>query len=139
MTLGICVVLPVMIVWLRNKRKAHETNRRTEVILVALEKNAGIGNLDEIIRSLTPTQLSFKEQMLKRLHIELMLGCISLSFGIAILAVLGIAGWNAGTWREDIVVPLCVFSIPSLAVGIGLLIAYFSGKKIANSPSEQVE
>ena len=37
--IGICVVLPIIIVWLNMRRKTNETNRRTEVLLAAIEKN----------------------------------------------------------------------------------------------------
>ena len=40
--LGICVALPVMIVWLVMRKKTNETNRRTEIVLAAIEKNSEI-------------------------------------------------------------------------------------------------
>ena len=38
--LGICVVLPVMIVWLVNRTRQNETNRKTEIMLKAIEAGA---------------------------------------------------------------------------------------------------
>ena len=40
--LGICVVLPVMIVWLVNRTRQNETNRKTEIMLKAIEAGATI-------------------------------------------------------------------------------------------------
>lgn len=31
--IGVCVVLPVMIVWLINRTRQNETNRKTEIML----------------------------------------------------------------------------------------------------------
>ena len=36
-SLGICVVLPVLIVWLIMRKQTNDTNKRTEIILAALE------------------------------------------------------------------------------------------------------
>ena len=38
--LGIVVVLPVLIVWLDMRKKANDTNKRTEIVLAAIEKNS---------------------------------------------------------------------------------------------------
>ena len=35
--IALCVVLPVMIVWIVSKARAHEVNKRTEVLLAAIE------------------------------------------------------------------------------------------------------
>ena len=40
--IGICVVLPVMIVWLINRTRQNETNRKTEIMLKAIESGATI-------------------------------------------------------------------------------------------------
>ena len=34
------VALPVLIVWLNNRKKINETNQRTQIVLAAIEKNA---------------------------------------------------------------------------------------------------
>ena len=35
--LGVCVVLPVMIVWLVTRARQNETNKKTEIMLKAIE------------------------------------------------------------------------------------------------------
>ena len=42
MPLGICVVLPVMIVWLVTRARQNETNKKTEIMLKAIESGATI-------------------------------------------------------------------------------------------------
>ena len=37
--IGICVILPVSIVMLYLRARKHETNKRTEILLAAIEKN----------------------------------------------------------------------------------------------------
>ena len=41
-SLGICVVLPVLIVWLIMRKQTNDTNKSTEIILDALEKNPNL-------------------------------------------------------------------------------------------------
>ena len=37
----ICAVaLPILIVWLNNRKKINEANQRTQIVLAAIEKNA---------------------------------------------------------------------------------------------------
>ena len=40
--IGICVILPISIVMLYLRARKHETNKRTEILLAAIEKNAEI-------------------------------------------------------------------------------------------------
>ena len=40
--IGICVVLPIVIVWLINRRRTNETNRRAEILLKAIEAGATV-------------------------------------------------------------------------------------------------
>ena len=40
--LGVCVVLPVMIVWLVTRTRQNETNKKTEIMLKAIESGATI-------------------------------------------------------------------------------------------------
>lgn len=40
--LGTSVVLPTIIVWLVSRYKKHETDKRAEIALVAIEKNSEI-------------------------------------------------------------------------------------------------
>ena len=59
--IGICVVLPIIIVWLNMRRKTNETNRRTEVLLAALEKNPDMDmDMEDLIRKMNPKSKTTK-------------------------------------------------------------------------------
>ena len=32
---GTCIVLPIMVVWLTNRRKSHEIDKQTEILLTS--------------------------------------------------------------------------------------------------------
>ena len=64
--IGICVVLPIIIVWLNMRRKTNETNRRTEVLLAAIEKNPDL-DMEDLIRKMNPKSKTTKERLMSRL------------------------------------------------------------------------
>lgn len=64
--IGICVVLPIIIVWLNMRRKTNETNRRTEVLLAVIEKNPDL-DMEDLIRKMNPKTKTTKERLMSRL------------------------------------------------------------------------
>ena len=132
--LGIVVVLPIAIAYIAYKKKQHETNKRTEIVMAAIEKNSDI-DVQEFLSKLNPPQKTYKERMLNRLHQEILWGTICLIGGaVCIIATVttslinGYEGMDIGF--------LTIFGIIPLAIGIGLLVAYKSGKKSLDQVSE---
>ena len=132
--LGIVVVLPIAIAYIAYKKKQHETNKRSEIVMAAIEKNSDI-DVQEFLSKLNPPQKTYKERMLDRLHQEILWGTICLIGGaVCIIAIVttslinGYEGMDIGF--------LTIFGIIPLAIGIGLLVAYKSGKKSLDQVSE---
>ena len=123
--LGICVVLPVMIVWLVNRTRQNETNRKTEIMLKAIEAGATI---DANFFKAQNEQKTIKERLLKRLSG----GCIFTLMGIAMLLV-GLLNRNiidvTTTSCDSITMPM-IFGAISVAIGLALLIVFFVGRKM---------
>ena len=65
-----------------------------------------------------------------QLHWELLLGSIFTVFGLVVFIVLAALATGLGDIKDDIIAVCCICGIPTLALGIGLLIAYFSGRKM---------
>ena len=63
-TIGIWVVLPVLIVWLVNRKRTNDTNRKAEVLLKVIESGAAI---DPSILKEDKRVKSTKEILLNRL------------------------------------------------------------------------
>lgn len=129
--LGICVVMPITIVWLIMRNKKNDTNRRTEIILAALEKNSEISNMEELLKQMTPPQPTFREKMLRKLHGELMWGSTMTILGVALLITTTAMAYYGGYAPGDISA-LGVIAAACFASGLGMIIAYFSGKKMLN-------
>ena len=129
-SLGICVALPVLIVWLVTRTRQNEINKKTEIMLKAIESGATIDA--DFFKDAQKKQKSTKERLLNRL----IWGCAASILGVG-LAVLGIVlwvNWN-GTSSNDSIVPL-VFAGIFLAIGIALFIGFFVGRKMLSKEME---
>ena len=125
--LGICVILPVLIVWLVLRSRKHEVDRKTEVVLKAME--AGIPIDENLLKTKKPK--SIKRDLLDKLTGA----CVTTFMGAAFL-VLSLLQDNRAFSDFD---GMCFPGIILLAIGIALFIAYFSGKKMLAKEIEAEE
>lgn len=132
--LGICVVLPVLIVWLVTRTRQNETNKKTEIMLKAIESGATIDA--NFFKDAHKKQKSTKERLLNRL----IWGCATsiLGAGLAILGIVQWVNWNGTTSNDSFVVPL-IFAGILLAIGIALFIGFFVGRKMLTKEMEAEE
>lgn len=128
--LGVCVVLPVLVVWLVMRKKTNETNRRTEVMLAAIEKGSDInaekllGLFDKTGKPTKTTRTALKGRLMGKLLASFILMGIGIAFGIYAL-LMSIQG---GSNTND----LAAYSFVSavlLLVGAAFLISYFISRK----------
>lgn len=126
--IGICVVLPVMIVWLINRTRQNETNRKTEIMLKAIEAGATIDAAFFKIQQDQKGPRTIKERLLKRLTG----GCVFAFMGVA-FAVIGFVNRSMMTEihmsNDSFIIP-CILGGVFFAIGIALLIGFFVGKKM---------
>ena len=128
MPLGVCVVLPVMIVWLVMRTRQNETNKKTEILLKAIESGATVDT--EFFKSQQREQKTIKERLLSRLtwgSISSLIGVVLLVLAIVFANSYAPDGWNFGSS------PAPTFAIIggiSLAIGLALFAVFFVGKKI---------
>ena len=125
----IFVVLPIVLVlfYLRNKR--YESEKRTEIVMAAIEKNGEI-DVQEFFKNLNKPRKTVREKLVMQLHWELLLGGIFTIFGLVVFIALGVLIGFGITKGDDVIAMSCCLGIPALALGAGLLIAYFSGRKM---------
>jgi len=115
--LGVCVVLPVLIVWIVAMYKNRGLEAKVRLISTAIEKKPDI-NIDELLADLkSKPQLPVGRMLLSRL----------LAGSICTLA--GIAAAYLGSFPYGEPVPVLQLSgLLCLSIGIGFLINYFVGK-----------
>ena len=125
----IFVVLPIVLVlfYLRNKR--YESEKRTEIVMAAIEKNGEI-DVQEFFKNLNKPRKTAREKLVMQLHWEVLLGSVFTAFGLVVFIALGIMSFVGGLVNNNMIAASCCLGIPTLALGAGLLIAYFSGKKM---------
>ncbi len=122
--IGICVVLPVLVVWLVTRSKSHKVDKNADVLIKAIENNSSI-DADKLLSALATPEKTSKEL----LSLRLLRGCIFSLIGLAILIV---KFSNVG-FDESI---LTLLSCCSLAVGISYLVVYFVTRKKIESDTE---
>ena len=125
--LGICVILPVMIVWIVSRVRQNEINRKAEIMLKALE--GGVEINPELFKTKKDDRMKIKTDLLDKLSGA----CITSLMGVAFL-ILHFFGFVHG-WASYL--PLA--GVVLLAVGIGLFISYFTGKKFLAKEIEAEE
>ena len=130
-SLGICVLLPVLIVWLVLRARKHEIDRKTEILLKAME--AGIPIDENMLKS------SKKPKSIKRDLIERMTGaCVTTFMGISFLTLSIWGKAIPGAHSYD----FTYLSVPGgilLAIGLALFIAFFVGRKMLAKDIEAEE
>ena len=115
------IALPILIMWLDNRKKTNETNQRTQIMLSALEKNPQM-DVEELLRKMAPQRKLLKEKLLTKLQwggILTLLGLALTIFGCYLIA-----------GREDHNNPFILFGPLLMPVGIAFLITYYVGKKM---------
>ena len=80
---GTCIVLPIMIVWLSNRRKSHEIDKQTEIVMAMLEKHPDLDPA-EVMQKLNISSKSTKTIKQKLLE-NVFNGGMMLLMGLAIL------------------------------------------------------
>ena len=127
-TIGIWVVLPVLVVWLVNRKRTNDTNRKAEILLKAIESGVAI---DPSILKENKRVRSSKEILLNRLTaawVTTLVGIPFIGFGITMYILL--------ERPSESVLMISGFGGVMLAVGIALFFVYSSGKKLFEAEIE---
>lgn len=127
-TIGIWVVLPVLVVWLVNRKRTNDTNRKAEIMLKAIE--AGVA-IDPNLLKENKRVRSTKEILLNRLTAAWVttLGSIPfIAFGITMYILL--------ERPSESLLLISGFGGVMLAVGIAMFFVYSSGRKLFEAEIE---
>lgn len=131
----ICVVLPIMIVWLVARTRQHETDRKAEIMLKAIEAGVPV-DMTQFEPAKKKAPKSIKQELLDKLNGA----CVTslMGAGFLILGILRVVITDFG--RNTFI---NAFWLPAgavlLAVGIGLFISYCVGKKMLAKEIEAEE
>ena len=129
---GTCIVLPIMIVWLTNRRKSHEIDKQTEILMAMLEQHPDLDPA-EVMKKLNMSSKSTKTVKQKLLE-NVFNGGMMLLMGLAILIphLCGLVFFGSKT--NGIFVGGIM-----LALGMAFIIYYFISKNQLQSEIEAEE
>ena len=113
-------VLPIMIVWFFIRKKMNDTNKRTEIVLAAIEKNPDM-DIEELMKKLAPKPKLLKEKLLAKL----LWGSLATLLGIGMIGCHFYISLSTNSTS-----PCGFIGLVLLPIGIAFLISYFMGKKI---------
>ncbi len=137
--LFVCVVLPVAVILIAAWQKINQDNKRTQVLMKAIESNCDL-DTDKLIEALNSSDKRKKRAPRERLSQRLMRGCICSGIGVVLLAIALINYCSGLEFSSD---PVCLTSIIGgilLAVGISYLIVYRTFRnQISQMEAETVE
>ena len=131
----VCVVLPIVIVWLIARTRQHEANRKAEIMLKAIEAGVPV-DMTQFEPAKKKAPKSIKQELLDKLNgacVTSLMGAGFLTLGILRVVI---TDFGRNTFIN-------AFWLPAggvlLAVGIGLFISYFVGKKMLAKEIEAEE
>ena len=127
---GLCIALPLIIVWLTNKRKNHEIDKKTEILMALLEKNPDLDPA-EVLDKLDMPSEDGKKTLKERLLEKLLGGCICTLIGIVLFFTHLFDFVFLGNKTNGVVGGGVL-----AAVGIAFIIYYFVGKKMLQGEIE---
>lgn len=131
----ICVVMPVMIVWLVMRAKQKQTDKMAEIILKAIESGTPI-NPDFLINH--PLRKSIKERLLGLLTASVILMALGLGFVLIGIIIIIACHWNLRTAPSGFTLLLFGGGI-LLVVGFTLLVVYLIRKRVLSKEIENEE
>lgn len=130
-----CVFLPIisiMSVWLVMRNKANETNKRTEVLLAAIEKNSDL-DIEDLIRKMNPKPKATKERLMSRL----LWGLVFIAIGTSTLLSALYQDNLGGAGPEYF--PIYCGSGCLLLIGISFVAVFFISKRMLAKEIEAEE
>lgn len=126
--IGICVVLPVLLVWTTNRTKRNRDKLNAEIIIKAIENNSSV-DTQKLLESLQSTKKSAREI----LNLRLLRGCLFSFFGVASFVVsIVFENYNSQDGRDI----MLLLGAPCIAIGLAYLVTYFVTRKKVDQDSE---
>ena len=124
--------LPIWIALFVYRHKVNATNKRTQVILTALEKNEG-SLPEELIKSINEPKKSIKERLLGKLLLGILCSLAGLGLVIAV-----IVEYSTGA-REYFDADFLAIGLIVMAAGVAFLVYYFIVKRTLKADIEAEE
>ena len=117
--IGVCVVLPVMIVWLVTRARIKKNEQKMAVLVKAIENGVEID--PELLVSETESSRNTKMKLIKKLTT----GIVCSMIGIALLVCSSLDAFEGVAGLEM----LYIIGGVMVAIGVAYMVAFFVGRK----------
>lgn len=120
--IGICCVLPILIVSMTLKSNKNKFNRRMDIVKMAIEKDSTL-DLEQLIEKISPRKKTYAEKSVSMLLVSFILNFLGI--GAVILSqVFRSKGVEDGHYI--FLIGACVL----LGVGLSFLVSYFAAQRL---------
>ena len=113
---GVCVALPIVIVWMVVRARTHRMDKKMEILMKAVESGQQVDPALLVTAETGGKKNSLKKNILNRLLVG---ACLTIS-GVMAIVLFCIFG--------DVKIQPYLIALICLSVGIGFLISYFVGR-----------
>lgn len=120
--ISVCVVLPVLVLWLTIRKRINIENARKEIIIAAIEKNPNL-DIEQCISKIKPKERLLKEKLLGKL----LWGTITSLVGLTLVIAAMVIRKNA---TSDATMTCAIFGGVFVSVGISFLANFFIGRRM---------
>lgn len=121
--IGVCVVMPVMIVWLVTRARIKKNEQKMAVLVKAIENGVEID--PELLVSETESSRNTNRNTKMKLIKKLTAGIVCSIIGIALLVCLSLDAFEGVAGLEM----LYIIGGVMVAIGVAYMVAFFVGRK----------
>jgi hypothetical protein len=118
--IGVCVILPICVVWLITRARQHETDKKTEIMLKAIESGAQVD--PALFKARQPKTRGIKQELLDKFTGA----CVTSFMGFAFLLITFVDPNSKALWFMQ-TAPWAGAIL--LAIGTALFLSYLVGKR----------
>lgn len=126
-------VLPIYAIWQVVRRHMNDTDKRTQIVLAAIEKNPDM-DIEELIKKISPKKKLLKEKLLAKL----LWGSIITFLGVALIGFCIVQAYVGGMPTAALQ-QFSLFGAVLSGIGIAFLVNYVVGKKMLAKEIEAEE
>ena len=119
---GVCVVLPIVIVWMVVRARTHRMDKKMEILMKAVENGQQVDPALLVTAQTGGRKYSLKKNILNRL----LFGAIFSMAGLMLLIVTVLSASKV-IYMDKVSLLL---SLLFISIGAGLLISYFIGRRL---------
>ena len=126
-------VLPIYAIWQVVRRHMNDTDKRTQIVLAAIEKNPDM-DIEELIKKISPKKKLLKEKLLAKL----LWGSIITFLGVALIGFCIVQAFVGGMPTAALQ-QFSLFGAVLSGIGIAFLVNYYIGKRMLAKEMEAEE